>query len=358
MNIEIWDDKKIVFIQKQFFNDLENMENNLKSFMNGFKDYSLIINERGESYESTAFGYSKFNNCLNKLGITNRVFVFTESETDMYLNFIKEFDWTPITYYGFLMTQDAAGEWDVQLHIPQWLFFKEPVKKEISFIKKFLTFNRNYKLVTSHMGEYYIHPHRMDLYNFLKENDLLNTSYASFKFIKEFDNNFGEEATDWEITHELPFYLHEVKKEIWDDAFLHIVTESKIDSKCIIQDHFIEKYIEMDLDYMTEKTAKAVASNMPFVIIGASGLLKRLHKLGFKTFGDFWDESYDDIEDYNERLEKIKEIIKWVASKNLDELKDIYNQMIRIFEHNKTILFGIKDKNKQEVLKHIPTYYN
>ena len=45
MNIRILGDKKIVFIEKQFFNDLENMENNLKSVMNDFKDYSLILNE-------------------------------------------------------------------------------------------------------------------------------------------------------------------------------------------------------------------------------------------------------------------------------------------------------------------------
>jgi len=358
MNIEILDDKKIIFIQKQFFNDLQNIESILKESMHRFNDYSLIINERGESYESAAFGYSIFNNCLSKLGITNKVFVFTECETDSYLNFIKEFNWTPVTYYGFLTTQSFNGEWDVQLHIPQWLFFKEPVKKELPFLKKFLTFNRNYKIAYFEYGESYVHPHRMHLYNFLKENDLLNQSYASFKFIPDFDNNFDEGAGDWDVTHTAPYYLHEVKKEIWDDAFLHIVTESKIDAKCIIQDHFTNKRIEMDLDYMTEKTAKAVASNMPFVIIGACGLLKRLHKLGFKTFADFWDESYDDVQDYSERLEKIKEIIKWVASKNLDELKDIYNQMIPIFKHNKTILFGIKDKNKQEILKHIPTYYN
>jgi len=358
MNIRILGNKKIVFIEKQFFNDLENMENNLKSVMNDFKDYSLIINERGESFESTAFGYSKFNNCLSKLGITNKVFVFTECETDSYLNFIKEFNWTPVTYYGFLMTQSFNLEWDMQLHIPNWIYDKLPKQKEVPFIKKFLTFNRNYKLVTSHMGEYYIHPHRMDLYNFLKDSNLLNDCYASFKFIKDFDNNFGEEASAWDVTHTLPYFLHEVKKEIWDDAFLHIVTESKVDSKCQIEDHFIQKTLTLYLDYMTEKTAKAVASNMPFVIIGVCGLLKRLHKLGFKTFGDFWDEDYDNIEDYNERFEKIKEIINSIASKNVDELKDIYNQMIPIFEHNKNVLFGIKDKNKQEVLKHIPTYYN
>ena len=358
MNIEILGAKKIVFIEKQFFNDLENMENNLKSVMNDFKDYSLIINERGESFESTAFGYSKFNNCLSKLGITNKVFVFTECETDSYLNFIKEFNWTPVTYYGFLMTQSFNLEWDMQLHIPNWIYDKLPKQKEVPFIKKFLTFNRNYKLSTNQYGSYYIHAHRMDLYNFLKDSNLLNDCYASFKFIKDFDNNFGEEASEWDVNHTIPYCLHEVKKEIWDDAFLQIVTESKVDSKCQIQDHFIKKTLTIDLDYMTEKTTKAVASNMPFVIIGVSGLLKRLHKIGFKTFGDFWDESYDNVEDYNERFEKIKEIIKWVASKNTDELKDIYNQMIPIFEHNKNVLFGIKDKNKQEVLKHISTYHN
>ena len=138
-----------MFIEKQFFNDLENIEKNLKLSMDGFKDYSLIINERGESFESTAFGYSKFNNCLSKLGITNRVFVFTECETDSYLKFIKEFNWTPVTYYGFLMTQSFNGEWDMQLHIPKWIYDKLPNQKEVSFIKKFLTFNSSVSIIVN-----------------------------------------------------------------------------------------------------------------------------------------------------------------------------------------------------------------
>ena len=41
-------------------------------------------------------------------------------------------------------------------------------------------------------------------------------------------------------------------------------------------------------------------------------MLKKLRELGFKTFGNFWDESYDEIEDKMERLEKVFEVIAYI----------------------------------------------
>jgi hypothetical protein len=147
---------------------------------------------------------------------------------------------------------------------------------------------------------------------------------------------------------------------IWDDAFLQIVSESRTYPHHIkvVTGNSPDIELEFKSDYFTEKTTKAIASNMPFVIIGVSGILKRLHKIGFKTFGEFWDESYDDIEDYSERFEKIKQIINWVASKDLNELTDIYNKMIPIFEHNKRVLNSIPEINKQAALKYMPLFFN
>ena len=43
----------------------------------------------------------------------------------------------------------------------------------------------------------------------------------------------------------------------------------------------------------------------PFVMVSKKGTLKYLRDIGFKTFGDFWDESYDDEEDDNKNEKNI-----------------------------------------------------
>ena len=44
---------------------------------------------------------------------------------------------------------------------------------------------------------------------------------------------------------------------------------------------------------ITEKTFNAIVALHPFVIIGTAGSLKEIQRLGFKTFPEYFDESYD-----------------------------------------------------------------
>lgn len=359
INYEIHQNKKIVAIQKDPFLDFELLDSILFEIKDIVGDFSIVIMEMGESFESVAYGYRVFFDILKKYNIKNRIVILSESESPEYINWINEFGWDIVTYYGFFDTIDMdvhrtnpEARWMQQNHIPNWIYKKVPTIKTELFKKKFLTLNRSFRNKQ--------HEHRIDLYNHLKSSNLLNESYASFKFIPEFDNNFGEECNWEDIRDNLNHYLHKESMFIWDDAFLQIVSESRTyphEIKLVTRNS-PDIELEFKSDYFTEKTTKAIASNMPFVIIGVSGILKRLHKIGFKTFGEFWDESYDEIEDYSERFEKIKEIINWVASKDLKELTDIYNKMIPIFEHNKMVLNNIPEINKQAVTKYIPQFFN
>ena len=76
----------------------------------------------------------------------------------------------------------------------------------------------------------------------------------------------------------------------------------------------------------------------PFVLVAPVNTLKVLKDHGYKTFGDFWDESYDDIQNNEERLFKIFETIEFINSKSLEELQDMYNKMKPIIEHNYNIV--------------------
>jgi hypothetical protein len=62
--------------------------------------------------------------------------------------------------------------------------------------------------------------------------------------------------------------------------------------------------------FLTEKTYKPILMKMPFIVVGNAGILKHLSSLGYKTFSDIWDESYDDIENHQLRMKSILRLIK------------------------------------------------
>ena len=58
-----------------------------------------------------------------------------------------------------------------------------------------------------------------------------------------------------------------------------------------------ETTVSNDYSHFTEKTAKPLVSKRPFIIFAGQYFLKNLRSLGFKTFDDVIDESYDEIKD-------------------------------------------------------------
>jgi len=91
--------------------------------------------------------------------------------------------------------------------------------------------------------------------------------------------------------------------------------------------------------HLTEKTFKPIALGMPFVIVGTQGSLKYLRSYGFRTFGDLWDESYDDEPDDSKRIEKIAQVLELLDG--LGEYRqDIFESAHEIIEHNWNHFYG------------------
>lgn len=101
-------------------------------------------------------------------------------------------------------------------------------------------------------------------------------------------------------------------------------------------------------NYISEKSFKGIAHMHPFVIVGKPGILKYLKSKGFKTFSEFWDESYDEIEDNSDRMEYVYKIIKELIQKSNEEWDKLNEKLLPILEHNRNTLIAIhgKDVNK------------
>lgn len=89
--------------------------------------------------------------------------------------------------------------------------------------------------------------------------------------------------------------------------------------------------------FPTEKTVRPMLLKKPFIVFGPKDYLEYLRQMGFRTFGDFWDETYDGYSD-TDRYSKILQLIDWIAKKSLDELETIYLDMQYTLDHNYDLL--------------------
>lgn len=87
------------------------------------------------------------------------------------------------------------------------------------------------------------------------------------------------------------------------NSLFEIITETSISG-----DHFF-----------SEKTFMSILFEKPFLMVNSPGSLKSLKKLGYKTFAPFLNESYDSIEDDQERILAIVRELK-----RLKTLRDFY----------------------------------
>lgn len=108
--------------------------------------------------------------------------------------------------------------------------------------------------------------------------------------------------------------------------------------------------------YISEKSFKGIQHLHPFVIVGKPGILKYLKSKGFKTFSEFWDESYDEIVDDSDRMEVLYKLIESLLNKSNEEWDLLNEKLLPILIHNRQTLLNIDDVQLNET--YINNLYN
>jgi hypothetical protein len=86
--------------------------------------------------------------------------------------------------------------------------------------------------------------------------------------------------------------------------------------------------------HLTEKTFKAIALEMPFVLVAPAGSLEYLREYGFKTFDSVFDESYDLEKNDLIRIERITQLLKDLNNLSVAERQELHHACLPIVEHN------------------------
>jgi hypothetical protein len=93
-----------------------------------------------------------------------------------------------------------------------------------------------------------------------------------------------------------------------------------------------ETVFDYPYSFRTEKIWKPIAVAHPWIVVANAGYYRDLRDLGFKTFDGLIDESFDQIEDSQTRIERIADVVNDLCQQNLNSFlasaQDIckYNQ--------------------------------
>lgn len=79
--------------------------------------------------------------------------------------------------------------------------------------------------------------------------------------------------------------------------------------------------------HLSEKTIKCLFTGFPFIVASSPFFLKKLRQLGFRTYSELWDESYDEIVDVEKRMDVILQLCKELNSRNWEDMRVKLNEI-------------------------------
>ena len=98
--------------------------------------------------------------------------------------------------------------------------------------------------------------------------------------------------------------------------------------------------------FLSEKTTKPLFAQRLFVIFSNAYFLRGLQDLGFATFGDIIDESYDECLVDSQRFSKALEQLRYLSQQ--DPVK-VYQKILPRLQHNHRRLFELRNQTKTKM---------
>lgn len=97
--------------------------------------------------------------------------------------------------------------------------------------------------------------------------------------------------------------------------------------------------------FRTEKIWKPVAMGHPFVVSANAGFYRDFRNLGFRTFDHVMDESFDGIDNHQDRIERMAQVVEDLCQQDLGSfVKECYN----VCMHNQQHLAQIRDQAREK----------
>jgi hypothetical protein len=149
----------------------------------------------------------------------------------------------------------------------------------------------------------YHHTYNTDLLNRESVIHLLPNQYEVERYHSNIQNRF-----------EHAFVKHELFNNQWGDVYIR--AEPYIDTYFSLVSETVFDY---PYSLRSEKIYKPIAMGHPFVAVANRGFYRDLHRAGFQTYHHLIDESFDQIDNNQDRLDRIAHVVRDLCASDLDE---------------------------------------
>jgi hypothetical protein len=149
----------------------------------------------------------------------------------------------------------------------------------------------------------YHHTYKTDLFERPSEIQLLPAEYE----VEQFQSGQKDQ-------YQHAFVKHELFDNKWGDVYIR--AEPYIDTYFSLVSETVCDY---PYSLRSEKIYKPIAMGHPFVAVSNQGFYRDLHHAGFQTFGNLIDESFDLIDNNQDRLDRIAQVVKDLCASDLAE---------------------------------------
>jgi len=165
-------------------------------------------------------------------------------------------------------------------------------------------------------------PHRDQIWSKI-QSQLSNSIYSYH------GNNIKLQGSE-DIDPKLATWQRHVNPDWYDNTKYSLVVETSIDDQPMVH---------------SEKALKPFAFKHPMIVWGPPGYLQWLRTWGFKTFSHCIDESYDNIQNHQQRLEKIIQEIARLNATPKDYFEDSLTR--EILDHNYNRFYDVNWAQQQ-----------
>jgi hypothetical protein len=268
----------------------------------------------------------KYNIPLDKIIISSDIFNFNDIVNEIENKYNCNFN---IKYFTFPWALYQAA------HLIEDLQENNNIINDISNNKEFKLLCLNRKLKEN----------RVFLLSYLLSKNYEKSSLISFdsKFIENMDNMM-DVMKSYNNPDIVSGYLKliDINRTILDVDDLNDNVSLITDDKSLYEHSFISVVTETethsDKVRFTEKLLKPILNYHPFIVYGPSHILEILKYYGFKTFNNYLDESYDLIDDTNDRAISIFNVIDNIMMWDNDTMNKFTENVKDILIHNRLIL--------------------
>ena len=173
----------------------------------------------------------------------------------------------------------------------------------------------------------------------LDDNKNLMSSPSKIQYLaKKYEHPRYQSRTEISTTD--GFVKYDLFNNEWGEVYIE--PQGYIDSFFSL---VTETVFEYPYSFRTEKIWKPVAVGHPWVAVANQGFYRDIRNLGFQTFGHLIDESFDLIENNQDRIERIAELVEDLCQQDLATfLKECYN----VCKYNQQHLAEMRIKVRQE----------